>query len=538
MKLPKYFIVLFSLLLLTQNLITPNTISADENNQNNDMNRKMYGDEIAQEAVESRGVNSKEFLLKDGRHRKVISNNLLHYYDNNGRLNDIKLELVNDSQLMKFSGEISKDSFKSYSLLKNSSKQNKKTIDSTKFRALQAPYGVEISNEHKGGFSFSSDNNQITLIPVDSNNTLGTVDPKSKGLISYSNSWNKVDSSVQLLPNGLMSSLTIKSPSSPKKLSFEFINDSNGNIVFTPYTLLDSKGNVGKVKQNFRLEGSKQYIDVEYDAKGLVYPLTLNTSLTLMYGSGTGGPSATTGFARFDELEPDRIEGLRLHLTAIRLGYGYFQENTTVYLTTHPLETGVGIPNNPSSYVKEIGTTTEFDGEINTAYWSGDEIRSKIDPDSRVFGAVYTSSRIHLFLVTANFVVDYIPNDTKPTKPQNLRATELTANSVRLSWKKSPDNDGNQSYKIYNGNQLITTTYDTTFVVRELSPNSTYSFNVTAYDDFESESEKATIKVSLGKSGKYTYEYDQKGRLINIRENGNVIRTFNYDANGNLLSNS
>lgn len=531
--------VLFSLLLLTQTLITPNTISADENNQNNEMNRKMYGDEIAQEVIESREINSKDFLLKDGRHRKVISNDLLHYYDNNGSLNDIKLELVNDSQLMKFSGEVSKDSFKSYSRLKNSSKQNKKTIDSTKFRVLQAPYGVEISNEHKGGFSFSSDNNQITLIPVDSNNSLGTVNPKSKASISYPNSWNKVDSSLQLHPNGLMSSLTIKSPSSPKKLSFEFINDGNGNIVFTPYTLLDSKGNVGKVKQNFRLEGSKQYIDVEYETKGLVYPLTLNTTISLMYGSWTGGQFSTHGFTRFDDLESARIDGLQIHLKALRGGYGYFREDTRVYLTTNPYDTGAGIPNYPSSNVKELGTTTEFDGEVNTAYWSGDEIRSKIEPDSHVFGAAYTSSRIQMFAISANFVVDYIPTGGYiPTKPQNLRATDLTDNSVRLSWKTSQNYIKNQSYKIFNGDQLITITNDTTFKVSELLPNSTYIFSVAAYDEYSGrDSAKETIKVSLGKRGKYTYEYDQKGHLIYIRENGNVIRTFKYDSNGNLLSN-
>lgn len=71
---------------------------------------------------------------------------------------------------------------------------------------------------------------------------------------------------------------------------------------------------------------------------------------------------------------------------------------------------------------------------------------------------------------------------TAPTSPGNLRYSNVTADSVVLSWDASTDNIEVKGYKIYNGMTLAGTTTETSFKVTGLSICSTYNFSVVAYD--------------------------------------------------------
>lgn len=71
---------------------------------------------------------------------------------------------------------------------------------------------------------------------------------------------------------------------------------------------------------------------------------------------------------------------------------------------------------------------------------------------------------------------------TIPSSPGNLRYSNVTANSVLLSWDASSDNIEVKGYKIYNGMTLVGTTTETSFNVTDLSIGSTYNFSVAAYD--------------------------------------------------------
>jgi len=56
-------------------------------------------------------------------------------------------------------------------------------------------------------------------------------------------------------------------------------------------------------------------------------------------------------------------------------------------------------------------------------------------------------------------------------------------NAIRLSWQPSKDNSGINEYVItYSGDSVITGSPDTTFTLRDLDPNSDYSFRVKAVD--------------------------------------------------------
>jgi hypothetical protein len=69
-----------------------------------------------------------------------------------------------------------------------------------------------------------------------------------------------------------------------------------------------------------------------------------------------------------------------------------------------------------------------------------------------------------------------------PSIPSNVQASAQTPKMVKVTWIASTDNVGVAGYKVYrNGTQLGTTTA-TIYSDTGLTPNTTYSYTVSAYD--------------------------------------------------------
>jgi chitodextrinase len=72
---------------------------------------------------------------------------------------------------------------------------------------------------------------------------------------------------------------------------------------------------------------------------------------------------------------------------------------------------------------------------------------------------------------------------TAPSTPTGLTATAVSSSQINLSWTASTDNTGVAGYKIYRaGAQIGTVTSGTTYQSTGLSPATTYSYTVAAYD--------------------------------------------------------
>ncbi|PTX63070.1 putative secreted protein (Por secretion system target) [Kordia periserrulae] len=71
---------------------------------------------------------------------------------------------------------------------------------------------------------------------------------------------------------------------------------------------------------------------------------------------------------------------------------------------------------------------------------------------------------------------------TAPTVPTNVIASNETQTTIDLSWTASTDNVGVTSYEIYSSGALVTATTSTSYQVTGLSPNTAYSFTVSAVD--------------------------------------------------------
>ena len=76
----------------------------------------------------------------------------------------------------------------------------------------------------------------------------------------------------------------------------------------------------------------------------------------------------------------------------------------------------------------------------------------------------------------------YIDDPAAPTAPGQPTASNLTATSVQLSWPASTDNVGVAGYDVYRGSTLVARSTTTSASVTGLSPSTTYSFSVKAWD--------------------------------------------------------
>ena len=71
---------------------------------------------------------------------------------------------------------------------------------------------------------------------------------------------------------------------------------------------------------------------------------------------------------------------------------------------------------------------------------------------------------------------------TPPSTPTGLTATAISSSQIDLSWTASTDNVGVTGYNIYRNAVLVTTVTGTTYSDIGLSPSTTYTYTVSAFD--------------------------------------------------------
>ena len=74
------------------------------------------------------------------------------------------------------------------------------------------------------------------------------------------------------------------------------------------------------------------------------------------------------------------------------------------------------------------------------------------------------------------------PDTTAPSVPSGLGATVLSSSQVSLSWKASTDNVGVTGYRVYRNGLAVASTAVTSWLDAQLSPATSYSYSVAAYD--------------------------------------------------------
>jgi chitodextrinase len=75
-----------------------------------------------------------------------------------------------------------------------------------------------------------------------------------------------------------------------------------------------------------------------------------------------------------------------------------------------------------------------------------------------------------------------LPDTTAPSVPAGVTSTNRTVNSISLSWTASTDNIGVTGYKILRNNVQVATSTTTSYNNTGLTPNTSYTYSIQAYD--------------------------------------------------------
>lgn len=97
--------------------------------------------------------------------------------------------------------------------------------------------------------------------------------------------------------------------------------------------------------------------------------------------------------------------------------------------------------------------------------------------------------------VTRTINVGGAPDTEPPTVPTNLLATAVSPTQVNLTWSPSTDNVGVAGYYIYRDSVQIGSSGSTSFSDPNCSSNTTYTYEVSAYDGALNESAKSAPSV-------------------------------------------
>jgi chitodextrinase len=85
------------------------------------------------------------------------------------------------------------------------------------------------------------------------------------------------------------------------------------------------------------------------------------------------------------------------------------------------------------------------------------------------------------------------PDTEAPTSPSDLVAVDITQTNLYLNWEASSDNINVTGYIIYQNDDPVASTENTSYLVTNLTPGTNYSLFVTARDEEANESEKSNV---------------------------------------------
>lgn len=104
-----------------------------------------------------------------------------------------------------------------------------------------------------------------------------------------------------------------------------------------------------------------------------------------------------------------------------------------------------------------------------------------------------TTSSSYISADAAKFVLVSTGEDTQaPTVPTGLTATAASTTSIQLSWTASTDNTAVSGYKIYRNGSYLASSTGTSYLDSSLTANTSYSYQVSAYDAVPNESSAST----------------------------------------------
>ena len=164
--------------------------------------------------------------------------------------------------------------------------------------------------------------------------------------------------------------------------------------------------------------------------------------------------------------------------------------------------------NEPADSQVEYGLTTSYGNQttLNTSLVTAhSQSLTGLSPSTLYHYRVKSKDASGNLATSGDFTFTTIASDTTaPSIPSSLSATAISSSQINLSWNVSTDNVGVTGYRIYrSGTQIATVTSGTAYNNTGLSPSTSYSYTVAAYDaagnvSSQSSAASATTQAAAG----------------------------------------
>ncbi|MEK9154507.1 MAG: LamG-like jellyroll fold domain-containing protein [Patescibacteria group bacterium] len=213
---------------------------------------------------------------------------------------------------------------------------------------------------------------------------------------------------------------------------------------------------------------NKATLTTEYKRTKLQTPNTFSSFITRANGIAStvaASDSITLGAWQFAAITFSSADGIRFY-TAPSGG----SVSETAY-TSRSIGSGAPTDDSASNFI--IGAFTSGSQAFN----------GKID-EVMIYNRILSLQELSS---VSNYTGSVIPppppsDTTAPSVPTNLSATAISSTQINLSWIASTDNVGVTGYRIYRGGTQIGTSNTTSYSDTGLSPSTSYSYTVSAYD--------------------------------------------------------
>ncbi|WP_270171663.1 hypothetical protein [Paenibacillus sp. SYP-B4298] len=232
--------------------------------------------------TELRTPNSKTYSTdQPGEYVQVIYSDNVHYEGQDGNLYDIRTELTDRNMKSISQNEVSIDN-----RTVMGSKRTAAQLDTSRFFALQVPFELEIAKNIQEGYSIGKDQDRLTFIPQGVSPVIGKIDEEEPDKIRYDNLWPNTSMTLKVVPGGIKEDIILHNSNAPSMFTFEVIGGLDkdgraGELAVRPAWLLDKNGTYRDVHTEIRHVNKKSYMELTWDAEGLVYPIVIDPTVTL-----------------------------------------------------------------------------------------------------------------------------------------------------------------------------------------------------------------------------------------------------------------
>lgn len=393
--------------------------------------------------------------------------------------------------------------------------------------------------------------------------------------IKYKEAWTDTNLVYLVHGNELKMYMQLSSKEAPKKFQFEIearnltyklledhsiefysVNDNQTMFTIPQMWVIgadDKEKKYSNVSVDVQSENEKLILSIDIDDTGLSYPLLFDPTV-ISTDFFSDGEHNTRYFPQ--AINAGAVVDLTFSIEIINEVYYIDENGDWIYDWDYA-------PYSGDIYAKTVQGQSLFAGHVDSQWVeiSGDEFRQNVGENVNGISGFYYICPPYgpPSNVTGYFSITFYDDNTPPTPPSEIQYKNSNDYSLELSWKQSLDflpikryYITSEQYPPYNSILELDTAdasyyvpYKSSGYLEYLGINSdrinvrltnlkwnydSFLIKIVAEDLAGNKSEQGAIIVK----GRFLYNYNSRGQLESISQDGKVIARFSYDDNGNL----